>query len=81
MFILKCVERLKTVVKRDYSLLQKKISCHVHEKQKMRHGRLPLCVLAVVSDSEISAVCARLSFQHHGHYPLPVSYLFSCSLV
>lgn len=40
----------------------------------MRHGRLALCVLAVVSQSEISAVCERVSFQHHGHYPLIVSY-------
>lgn len=47
----------------------------------VRHGRLPLCVLAVVSQSEISAVCVRVSFQHHGHYPLAVSYLFPFNLV
>lgn len=40
----------------------------------VRHGRLALCVLAVVSQIEIS-VCERVSFQHHGHYPLTVSYL------
>lgn len=48
------------------------------KSETVRHGRLPLCVLAVVSQSEISV---RVSFQHHGHYPLAVSHLFPFNLV
>lgn len=57
----------------------KKIACHIHEKRNSETWQAAFVCAA--GCGMISAVCVRLSFQHHGHCPHAVSYLFSCNLL